>query len=151
MGRKKEKDASFRFSVRISAGLSPRVYMRLKNEDERGEGRAQVLRRLAEEYLFLNELRQSHGLQLVESQQVFEKNFINQPPMVMKINDEVKTETRNTSLTKNQVNEVFVQPKAALPTDSDPSKNFINRPPVVMKKKSGAREMARLMVARGLI
>lgn len=144
-------NGSIRLTVTVSESVNSLLYERLKNCASNGEKPGRVLRGYAEEAMYLEKHSGLNISQLVDSQQVFVKNFINQPSMVMKINDEVKTEDLKTSLTNNQVNEVFEQQKANHSAASDLSENFINQAPVVMKKKSGAREMARLMVARGLV
>ena len=151
MGKKKYLEESLRVTLWVSSHSSPRLYKKLKGELADGEGRGPVLRRLAEDALFQEELRRSNGLQLVDSQQVFQNNFINQSAKVMKINEDTRPEAQNSSLTKKLVNEELEPPNAAQTEESGPSKPFINQPPPVMKKKSGSAEMAKYMVEMGLM
>ena len=89
-----------------------------------------------------------HKSQLVDSQQLFKKSFINQDPSIMNIND---GSTQNYSLTKNPVNEENEHKKSVQAAESDSSKIFINPEPVIMKKKSGSAEAARMMIEEGLM
>jgi len=148
MGRKKNSVASRRVSVRLSAALCPRLFAWLINEAKDDEGLGQIIRQLVEEALLLRELRSGGSLQLVDLQQFLQEYVANYG-----VDKPQKTENKQkTSLIHDPVNERFEDKQDVMPVTSGSEQSVVNIPtPLITKKYSGAAELARRMVANGLI
>ena len=148
MTKRKYKETPLRTSLTVSTSTSPLLYKHLTSGLLEGERLVQALRGLAEEALFWRGIRKEFNLQLVDSQQVFQKFVVNKDVDILR-KEEI---SKNSSLTTNLVNEELITKNAAAPDNSESSKFVVNTPPpLTTKKYSGAAELARRMVANGLI
>lgn len=148
-------DEAMRVTVTISEATNPLLYRRLQGCANSGEKHSRVLRQIAEKALLFDEFRKITGLQLVESQQDFQKSAINSEPRILRNHEDIKPEVQKSSLTENDVNEDFEAKNAPAAAGQQDENFVVNTPPVLTTKNelkySGARELAMAMARNGLL